>query len=493
MAISKIGSKAITDCTVVAADIAPGTITNAKLAGSIANDRLANSTVTINGTAIALGASGSIPAVSWQSVVVSDGSTVTTMVAGRGYFVDNTSAVGLVKLPISASAGDTIAIKDYAGNFGTNNLTIQRNGHKIQGVANDSEITTNRASVTLVYIDATKGWLYTNESNVADLEANLFIEATGGTVTTSGDYKIHTFTGDGCFVVSQTGQGTSAVPSIVDYLVVAGSGGGGFDRGGGGGGGGYRESKAAASPTHTASPHTASPLAATTGITVTATTYPITVGGGGAAGSSPPNVPGGTGSNSVFSTITSAGGGGGATSNIPSPAAAGKGQVGGSGGGGTGSGPCQGSNSGAGNTPPVSPPQGNPGGPGFDTCRTAGGGGGGAGNAGLGAAATQGAGDGGIGVSTGINGSTTKYSGGGGGGNTPSGPQGGGDQGVGGIHPGGSSSDPQADRFGAGNGGPSATAGAANTGGGGGGGGGCSPYVGAAGAKGIVIIRYKYQ
>ena len=78
------------------------------------------------------------------------------MVAGRGYFVDNTSAAGLVKLPLSASAGDTVAIKDYAGNFGTNNLTIQRNGHKIQGVANNSQITTNRASVTLVYVDATK-------------------------------------------------------------------------------------------------------------------------------------------------------------------------------------------------------------------------------------------------------------------------------------------------------------------------------------------------
>ena len=184
MAIDKIGSKALVDCSVAAADIAPGTITDAKLAGSIANAKLANSSVTINGTSISLGASGSIPAVSWQSVVVSDGSTVTTMVAGRGYFIDNTSAAGLVSLPSSASAGDTIAIKDYAGNFGTNKLTIQRNSHKIQGNANDSQIKTNRASVTLVYVDATKGWLYANESNVADLENVGFISATGGTVST---------------------------------------------------------------------------------------------------------------------------------------------------------------------------------------------------------------------------------------------------------------------------------------------------------------------
>ena len=203
MAIDKIGSKALVDCSVAAADIAPGTITGTQLAGSIANAKLANSTVTINGTAIALGASASINPVSWQSVVVSDGSTVTTMVAGRGYFVNNTSAAGIVKLPISASAGDTVAIKDYAGNFATNNLTIQRNGHNIQGVANDSSIQTNRASLQLVYIDATKGWLYTNESNVDDLENKGYTTATGGTVTTSGDFKIHTFTGDGNFVVSQ--------------------------------------------------------------------------------------------------------------------------------------------------------------------------------------------------------------------------------------------------------------------------------------------------
>jgi hypothetical protein len=49
-------------------------------------------------------------------------------------------------------------------------------------VANDSEISTNRASIVLVYIDATKGWLYTNESNVADLGLLAYITATGGTI-----------------------------------------------------------------------------------------------------------------------------------------------------------------------------------------------------------------------------------------------------------------------------------------------------------------------
>src|SRR6056300_1433467 len=139
MAISKIGSKALVDCSVAAVDIEDGSITNAKLAGSIDNAKLANSSITVNGTSITLGASADLKAIDWQAVVT----TNTTMVAGRGYFVNTTSGAITMTLPASASAGDTIAIKDYAATFNTNNLTIGRNGHNIQGVANDSLIRTN--------------------------------------------------------------------------------------------------------------------------------------------------------------------------------------------------------------------------------------------------------------------------------------------------------------------------------------------------------------
>src|SRR5210317_1746880 len=169
MAISKIGSKALVDCSVAAVDIEDNSITSAKLAGSIANAKLANSSITVNGTSVSLGASGSIPAVSWQSVVTADGSTGTTAVAGNGYFIDTTSATHTITLPSSASIGERVAIKDYAGTFATNNFTIARNVHNIQCVANDSLITTNRASLVLVYIDSTKGWLYWEEHNVGEL------------------------------------------------------------------------------------------------------------------------------------------------------------------------------------------------------------------------------------------------------------------------------------------------------------------------------------
>jgi hypothetical protein len=269
----------------------------------------------------------------------------------------------------------------------------------------------------------------------------LYVAASGGTETTSGDFKIHTFTGPGTFTVSCAGN--AAGSNSVDYLVVAGGGGGGGDGAGGGGAGGYRISY---------------PNPGTGGLPVSAQGYPITVGGGGPAGYP---TPGANGSNSVFSSITSSGGGGGGGGNN-SPNRAG--QAGGSGGGGG----ARGGSTGAGNTPPVSPPQGNPGAnPPADTS----GGGGGAG----GSASNQ---NGGSSSTSDINASSVARAGGGGGGGGPGGP--GGSGGGGGA----SAGTPP--------GGPNASNASANTGSGAGGGG-MSSRTGGAGGSGIVIIRYKFQ
>src|SRR6056300_1058368 len=303
MALTKLPKNAFGTGSVDDTKIEDGTIQNQELAGSLSEDRLAtgtianaslsNSTITINGTSISLGGSSSVGVdVNWQSVQT----TGFTAVAGNGYFVDTTSGAITVTLPASATLGDQIAIKDYAGTFASNNLTIGRNGHNIQGVANDSLISTNRASLVLVYVDSTKGWIYAEESNVADLQVNSFITATGGTITTSGDFKIHTFTGDGCFAVSTIGAGASGGPSNVDYLVVAGGGGGGSAcSGGGGGAGGYR----------TTFP---SPGCNAGAFPISATTYPITVGGGGSGGVGPytnpaPSRLATSGNDSIFSSI----------------------------------------------------------------------------------------------------------------------------------------------------------------------------------------------
>ena len=270
----------------------------------------------------------------------------------------------------------------------------------------------------------------------------LYVAASGGSESTCGDFKIHTFTGPGTFTVSCAGNACGS--NSVDYLVVAGGAGGGGDGAGGGGAGGYRISY---------------PNPGTGGLPVSAQGYPITVGGGGGAGYPTPGDPGG---NSVFSSITSAGGGGGGGGNA-SPNRAG--QAGGSGGGGG----ARGGSPGAGNSPPVSPPQGNPGAnPGADTS----GGGGGAGSGG----SNQ---NGGSSSTSNINGSSVARAGGGGGGGGPGGPGGsGGGGGAGAGTPPGQ---------------PGSAGSASGNSGSGGGGGGMSGRPGGNGGSGIVIIRYRYQ
>ena len=94
----------------------------------------------------------------WQAVKTSG----FTAVVKQGYFCDTTSAAFTATLPASATIGDFISFIDYAGTFQTNNLTVGRNGHKIQGTAEDLTVATQRAGFTLVYVDSTQGWLLQN-------------------------------------------------------------------------------------------------------------------------------------------------------------------------------------------------------------------------------------------------------------------------------------------------------------------------------------------
>jgi hypothetical protein len=84
----------------------------------------------------------------------------TTITAGEKYIL-NTSSALTITLPASASIGDEIRIIDGTGNAATNNITIGRNGHKIQGSAADMVIDVNRAAFGLVYYNATHGWVLT--------------------------------------------------------------------------------------------------------------------------------------------------------------------------------------------------------------------------------------------------------------------------------------------------------------------------------------------
>ena len=294
--------------------------------------------------------------------------------------------------------------------------------------------------------------------------------ASGGTETTSGSYKIHTFTSSGTLTVP-----TGVNLSNVEYVVVAGgAGGGGY--GGGGGAGGYRSSVVGESSGGGGSAESRISLAS-------GTSYTVTVGAGGAGVTAGSYLDGTNGVNSSIIggviSITSTGGGGGSGYEVT---AAANGLSGGCGGGAgvnenssVGSGGSGTSNQGYAGGNAVAG-RGNTGA--YPTA--AGGGGAGAvGGNGGGKGATF-AGNGGIGVESSIDGTATYRAGGGGGflpGAYTGGSGGNGGGGDAGNHSANSGGETQAE------------SGTANTGGGGGGGQSSSLDTGA-GGSGIVIIRY---
>ena len=207
--------------------------------------------------------------ISWQSSIKTSDFTAS---AGEGYFVNTTSGAITVTMPSSPSAGNEVHLVDYAGTADTNNITIT-SSDDINASTNDVTINYERGAVSMVYVDATQGWVAYNAVN----------EGTSA-------------------------LGAVSVPLSTQYLVVAGGGGGGDGFGGGGGAGGYKTNFGGTALTLS-----------------TSTNYNIQVGTGGATGSPA----GANGGNSIFSTITSTGGGGGADGNYNQA-----GKDGGSGGGG---------------------------------------------------------------------------------------------------------------------------------------------------------------
>jgi hypothetical protein len=190
--------------------------------------------------------------------------------------------------------------------------------------------------------------------------------ATGGTITYSGAYKIHTFTTSGTFTVTSGGS--------VEYLLVAGGGGAGSGNNtncGGGGGGG---------------------VLASTGLSLTAQTYTIVIGSGGVAS---------TGSDSTaFGLVAKGGGRSGITADV-------FGDAGGCGGGGSTKNPSPTGTGGTGTSG-----QGYAGGAAYASPSFSGGGGGGAGGGGA-SATSAGGGAGGVGMLSTITGTATYYAGGG--------------------------------------------------------------------------------
>ena len=91
---------------------------------------------------------------------ITDANSPYTTVAGAQILANTTSTVITVTLPAAASTGDEVTIIDARGTWGSNNLTVGRNGLKINSGTSDLTLSNNGQSITLVYVDATRGWAY---------------------------------------------------------------------------------------------------------------------------------------------------------------------------------------------------------------------------------------------------------------------------------------------------------------------------------------------
>lgn len=376
--------------------------------------------------------------------------------SGSLEFYDGANWVSTNLIPSIDSVTGTI----YAGQASTLTLTLTNSTDIIDVVFSEGgvelaqvtgvSVSTNTANVTTpsnVYGQSAGDTISISIKNQDGTPSSNAITKTvaglptGGNITTSGSYRIHTFNSSSTFNVP------SGLSTTAEYLIVAGGGGGGCDNSGGGGAGGM--------------------LTGSTSISTNS--YSVVVGGGG-SGSGPSGGDSGpyatNGANSSALGQTAIGGGRGGS------AGGANGSSGGSGGGGAG----EAANSQPGNG---TAGQGNAGG---SHVNSGGGGGGGAGGTGQNGNIRFGSsgGNGGAGASSSISGSSQFYAAGGGGGNQN------------GIY------NPQSRASGIGgitnaNANTRATSGIANTGSGGGG---ATHTVnvnpaGADGASGIVIIRYQ--
>jgi len=135
------------------------------------------------------------------------------------------------------------------------------------------------------FVSSVRGNYAVGKRRAFDTSSKVLV--TGGTITTAGGYRIHTFTTTGSSTFDTSGVGGAI---DVEYLVVGGGAGGMNGLGGGGGAGGMR----------------------TGSLNLAQGPQPVVVGAGGPGlqvGGHTASNPTGNGNPSTFSTIVSTGGG----------------------------------------------------------------------------------------------------------------------------------------------------------------------------------------
>tara|TARA_R110000822_G_scaffold173187_1_gene312788 strand:- start:2020 stop:2739 length:720 start_codon:yes stop_codon:yes gene_type:complete len=91
---------------------------------------------------------------------ITDSNTPYTAVAGDQVLANTTANPITITLPAAPVVGDEVTIIDTRGTWGSNNCIIDRNSKPINSGTSNLTLSTNGQAITLVYIDATRGWAY---------------------------------------------------------------------------------------------------------------------------------------------------------------------------------------------------------------------------------------------------------------------------------------------------------------------------------------------
>jgi hypothetical protein len=190
-----------------------GTITNAQLAGSIANDKLANSSITINGSAVALGGSATIAGGSAQD------SAPSSPTEGQLWLdTDGTLATtAFVEKSVLTTTGDLL----YASSANTPARIEIGSTSQVLTVSGGAPVWATPAgggSMTLLSTTTLSGTT-TTISGISQSYENLFILVTGITSTTSdGTYRIAFNGGTSTFRGQSQGNSGESVAANNNYL-----------------------------------------------------------------------------------------------------------------------------------------------------------------------------------------------------------------------------------------------------------------------------------
>ena len=119
----------------------------------------------------------------------------------------DTSNLVTITLPTSATRGDEIYISDVTGQAFTNNITVARNGHKVNGLAENLVMDVDMCSVKLIYDNVSTGWHIDAGGSYFGGDVSSF---TDPFLTLNSDFTSGTPTEDGGIIIKR-GDGDDAV------------------------------------------------------------------------------------------------------------------------------------------------------------------------------------------------------------------------------------------------------------------------------------------